>query len=94
VYNSRPHLKGAIRGVPSASAAWMMLKARTMSAAYTPSTRSCLGRTQGRVGAGPRLGNTGVRDGEEAIIIAAFTVVAFSIFAQGLTMPWLINYLA
>ncbi len=29
-----------------------------------------------------------------AIIIAAFAVVAFSIFAQGLTMPWLINALS
>ncbi len=28
-----------------------------------------------------------------AIIVAAFAVVAFSIFAQGLTMPWLINIL-
>ena len=27
------------------------------------------------------------------IIIAAFAVVAFSIFAQGLTMPWLIGAL-
>jgi CPA1 family monovalent cation:H+ antiporter len=27
------------------------------------------------------------------IIIAAFAVVAFSIFAQGLTMPWLIRVL-
>jgi len=30
---------------------------------------------------------------KSAIIIAAFAVVAFSIFAQGLTMPWLIRVL-
>jgi CPA1 family monovalent cation:H+ antiporter len=30
---------------------------------------------------------------KRAIIIAAFAVVAFSIFAQGLTMPWLIRIL-
>ncbi len=28
-----------------------------------------------------------------AIIVAAFAIVAFSIFAQGLTMPWLIRVL-
>jgi CPA1 family monovalent cation:H+ antiporter len=30
---------------------------------------------------------------KKAIILAAFAVVAFSIFAQGLTMPWLIRAL-
>jgi CPA1 family monovalent cation:H+ antiporter len=30
---------------------------------------------------------------KSAIIIATFAVVAFSIFAQGLTMPWLITAL-
>lgn len=30
---------------------------------------------------------------KDAVIIAAFAVVAFSIFAQGLTMPWLIRTL-
>ena len=30
---------------------------------------------------------------KDAIIIAAFAVVAFSLFVQGLTMPWLIGVL-
>ena len=30
---------------------------------------------------------------KDAIIIAAFAVVAFSLFVQGLTMPWLIGAL-
>jgi CPA1 family monovalent cation:H+ antiporter len=29
-----------------------------------------------------------------AIVIAAFAVVAFSVFAQGLTMPWMIGVLS
>jgi CPA1 family monovalent cation:H+ antiporter len=29
----------------------------------------------------------------EAIVVASFSVVAFSVFAQGLTIPWLLRRL-